>query len=280
MTAKTTTRQPKGIPVGGQFAATAHAEPDTVLSAPAISVPSAPSLYRLAYEDRPSNAERRSYGRQALEESLEGDFFHAVHDEDARTGIRAEADRDDSVDRAIDRIQGSGIPAHHFGAAVARELKGIRAQRLAVESHYVPTADSTFEAAAKHITGPAEAYREVLAATFPNIPEQWTEQLMLNHKLQPEAWQRRELHKVAVSNEMVAAGNAARPEVSADENPHFTSHPVTALESRIDALILAGGDPAAEHNVRYLADTEGDGYGTANIKAFARIRLGARRTSD
>lgn len=271
-----TARQPKGVPVGGQFAATAHAEPDTVL-APAISVPSSPALFGLVYEDRLSNAERRGYSREALEQSLEGDFFEVVHDAEDRKAILDEADRDDSVDKAIDRIEDSGIQAHHFGAALARELKDIRQARLAVESHYVPTASETFEAVAAHIAGPAENYDKALRETFPHIPEQWFSQMMQNHALQPESWQRRELYKIAVANERVAAGTVARPEVSAEENPHFTSHPVSALESRIDALIVAGGDPSAENNIRYLANEEGEGYGTVNIKAFARLRLGARR---
>lgn len=37
--AETTTRQPAGIPAGGQFAPTAHAEPDVILHAPAPKAP-------------------------------------------------------------------------------------------------------------------------------------------------------------------------------------------------------------------------------------------------
>lgn len=40
MTADNITRQPKGVPVGGQFAATNHAESAVTLSAPAVALPS------------------------------------------------------------------------------------------------------------------------------------------------------------------------------------------------------------------------------------------------
>jgi hypothetical protein len=280
MSTTTASRQPKGIPVGGQFAATAHAEPDTVLTPAVISVPSDASLYRLVYEDRPSNAERRSYGRQALEQSLEGDFFNAVHSEDAQAEIRDEAERDNAMDRALDRIGHTDTKPHQFGAAVARELAGIRTTRLAVESHYVPTAQDTFETAAAKITASPEEYRRTLEEVFPHVPESWVDQMMTNQQLQPQAWQRRELHKLAVSNERVAAALADRPEVPENENPNFTSHPVTALESRIDALIALRGDPTSENNVRYLAQSdEGNGYGTVNIKIFAQQRLDAWRHS-
>lgn len=278
----TTTRQPKGVPAGGQFAPDTRSEPDLTLapagSVPAISVPSNPQWYRLVYEDRPSNGERRSYARTALDESLAGDDFDVVHNQEARTEIRAEAERDDSVDRALSRIGDSGIRPHQFGAAVARELKTIREHRLAVESHYVPTAPDTFDTAAAAIGAGADDYRRTLEDAFPHVGEAWYGPMMKNHELQPESWQRRELYKLAVANERLAAAKAPRPEVSEDENPDFTSHPVTRLESRIDALIAHGGDPTSENNVRYLAQSdEGSGYGTVNIKEFAEHRLRAWR---
>jgi hypothetical protein len=273
----TTARQPKGVPVGGQFAATAHAEPDLALPAPVISVPSDPQWFKLVYEDRPSNGERRSYARIALEESLAGDDFEVVHDEAARKEIRAEAERDDSMDKATDRIRSSDVQAHQFGAATARELKSIRERRLAVESHYVPTAEATFETAAAKIGSSAEVYRRTLEATFPHVGEEWYGPMMQNHELQPESWQRRELRKLAVANERNAALKAPRPEVTEDENPNFTSHPVTHLESRIDGLISHRGDPTDAANLRYLALEEGDGYGSVFIKKFAEKRLAAWR---
>lgn len=274
----TTARQPKGVPVGGQFAPDTHAEPElTLAAAPPISVPSNPQWFKLVYEDRPSNGERRSYARIALEESLAGDDFSVVHDDTARAEILVEAERDDSVDRATDRIGRSGIQAHQFGAATARELKTIRERRLAVESHYVPTADATFEAAAAKIGASAEEYRRTLEETFPHVGEEWYGQMMTNHALQPESWQRRELHKMASVNERNAALKAPRPEVSEEENPDFTSHPVTALESRIDGLISHRGDPTDAANIRYLAHEEGASYGTLFIKEFAEKRLQAWR---
>lgn len=273
------TRQPKGVPVGGQFAPDTHSEPAlTLQSAPAISVPSDPQWYRLVYEDQPSNGERRSYARSALQESLAGDDFDVVHNEEARKGILAEAERDDSVDRALSQVPSSGAKPHQFGAAVTRELKTIRERRLAVESHYVPTASDTFQVAAAKIGAPAEDYRRALEEAFPHVGEEWYGQMMTNHELQPESWQRRELYKLAVANERLAAAKAPRPEVSEDENPDFTSHPVTPLESRIDALIFHRGDPTSGNNVRYLAQSdEGAGYGTVNIKEFAERRIRAWR---
>jgi hypothetical protein len=275
----TTARQPKGVPVGGQFAATAHAEPDMTLpaAAPAISVPSDPQWFRLVYEDRPSNGERRSYARIALEESLTGDDFAVVHDEAAQQEIRAEAERDDSVDKATDRIGRSGIKPHQFGAATARELKTIRERRLAVESHYVPASEATFETAAAKIGSSAEEYRRTLEATFPHVGEEWYGPMMENHRLQPESWQRGQLRNLAIVNERNAALKAPRPEVSEEENPNFTSHPVTALESRIDGLISHRGDPTDPANLRYLAQEEGAGYGSVFIKEFAHQRLQAWR---
>lgn len=255
-----------------------RAEPQTSLASPVISVPSDPSLYKLVYEDRPSNGERRSYARTALQESLAGDDFDVVHNEEARKEIQAEAERDDSVDRALTRIGESGIKPHQFGAEIARELKTIRERRLAVESHYVPTASETFEVAAAKISASGEEYRRTLEDTFPHVGEEWYGPMMKNHELQPESWQRRELYKLAVANERLAAAKAPRPEVSEADNPNFTSHPVTPLESRIDALIFHRGDPTSENNVRYLAQSdEGAGYGTVNIKEFAEHRLRAWR---
>jgi hypothetical protein len=277
----TIARQPRGVPVGGQFAATTHSEPDMILAAldpaPVISVPSDPQWFKLVYEDQPSNGERRSYARIALEESLAGDDFDVVHDEESRKEIRAEAERDDSVDKATNQIKDTCIKPHQFGAATARELKAIRERRLAVESHYVPTADATFETAAAKIGSTPDEYRQALRAAFPHVEERWYEQMLEHQKLQPESWQRRELHNLAVVNERNAALKAERPEVSEEENPNFTSHPVTALESRIDGLISHRGDPTDPVNLRYLAHEEGAGYGSVFIKEFAKQRLQAWR---
>jgi hypothetical protein len=277
----TTARQPKGVPVGGQFAPDTHAEPDLTLAAPAagppISVPSDPQWFKLVYEDRPSNGERRSYARIALEESLAGDDFAVVHDEDARKEIRAEAERDDSIDRATDLIRHSGIKPHQFGAATARELKSIRERRLAVESHYVPTSEATFETAAAKIGSSADEYRRTLEETFPHVGEEWYGPMMEHHRLQPESWQRRQLKNLAIVNERNAALKAPRPEVSEDENPDFRTHPVTLLESRMDSLISYGGDPTDPGNVRYVADDAGASYGTVFIKQIAEQRLQAWR---
>jgi hypothetical protein len=66
--------------------------------------------------------------------------------------------------------------------------------------------------------------------------------------------------------------------VSAEENEDFSTHPVTALESKIDGLIRVHGDPTMEENIRYLANSdEGRHYGTVNIKILGRARQQAFR---
>lgn len=265
--------KPGGTPDGGQFTATAHSDAVPALAVP-IRIPSDPSLHAAIYGDRPSNAERRGYGRRAIEQVLDGDDFNVVYSDEAKAGIREEADRDDAMDRALGKEWST---PHHLGDALARELASLREKRLAVESHYVPTASDTFHAAAAHINGTPEEYRKVLEETFPHAGEAWMEALLSNQALQPESWQRGQLAKVATANEMMASLNAARPIVSEEENPHFTSHPVTALESRIDGLISRRGDPTCEQNIRFLAGMEGAGYGTVNIKILANKRLAAWR---
>lgn len=61
MTSETTARQPKGIPVGGQFAANTHAEPDMTLSQPERKTVSDHYLERESIQTR----------RQRLNEQLE-----------------------------------------------------------------------------------------------------------------------------------------------------------------------------------------------------------------
>lgn len=269
------THKPAGVPEGGQFAAVSHSEEVPSLPAgPVIRIPSLPSLHDLIYNDRPSNDERRHYGRQAIDQVLEGDDFNVLFSEEDKAGIRAEAERDDSMDKALDKEWST---PHHLGDGLSRELLAIRAKRLAIEQHYVPTTADTFHAAAAHINGSAEEYRAALKESMPYLPQHWVKALMSNHELQPESWQRRELAKAAAVNELAAAFAAERPTVSEEENPNFTSHPVSALESRIDGLIFHRGDPTSDQNLRFLASMEGSGYGTQNIKALARKRLAAWR---
>lgn len=267
--------KPAGIPEGGQFTAVAHSdEVPTLAAAPVIRVPSERSLHDLIYNDRPSNEERRHYGRKAIEQVLEGDDFNVVFSDEDKEAIRAEAERDDSLDRALDKEWST---PHHLGDALARDLAETRKKRLAVEQHYVPSADDAFHAAAVHIKDSPEEYRKAVKEAMPYLPAHWMKALMRNHELQPEEWQRRELAKAAQVNELAAAFAAERPTVSEEENPNFTSHPVSALESRIDGLIFRRGDPTCDENLRYLASTEGAGYGTENIRSLARKRLAAWR---
>jgi hypothetical protein len=267
--------KPAGIPEGGQFTAVAHSEEVPSLGAgPIIRMPSQPALHDLIYNDRPSNEERRHYGRKVIEQVLEGDDFNVVFSEEDKAAIREEAERDDSLDRALEKEWST---PHHLGDALARDLAETRKKRLAVEKHYVPTDEDTFHAAATHIKDSPEEYRKAVEEALPYLGSQWMEALMRNHELQPEDWQRRELSKAATINEAAAAFAAERPIVSEEENPNFTSHPVSALESRIDGLIAHRGDPTCDENLRYLASMEGAGYGTENIKILARKRLAAWR---
>lgn len=265
--------KPGGTPDGGQFTATAHSDAVPALE-PLIRIPSDPSLHRAIYEDRPSNAERRGYGRRAIEQVLEADDFNVVYSEDAKAAIRDEAERDNAMDRALGR---NWDTPHHLGDALARELASLREKRLAVESHYIPTSEDTFHAAAAHISDTPEGYRKAILEAMPNLPDHWVDALLLHQTQQPESWQRDQLAKAAVFNEMATSIQIERPTVTEDENPHFTSHPVTALESRIDGLIYHRGDPTDDQNIRFLAGMEGNGYGTVNIKILAKRRLAAWR---
>lgn len=119
-------RQPKGIPTGGRFAATTHAEPEV-----SIKVPSNPGLYRLVFEDSPAPEEARSYARQALEQTLDGDDFDVVYASEQKAGIREEGARDDAVDNALERLSESVPRPHHFGADLAAELLRSHEERSA-----------------------------------------------------------------------------------------------------------------------------------------------------
>ena len=261
----------------GTFTAVTHPE-GPALNAPPIHVPSDPALHRLVFEDRLSNGERRSSTRQAVEQALEGDDFNMVYTEEQQAGIRKEMERDDSVDRVIRKLESDECQPHQFGSVAAGHFHTVHERRTAIESHYVPTAEDTYEAAAAHINDSPEVYRAALEKHLPHLPAEWHDVLMTNQAQQPEGWQRNELHKLAVVNERVAAERAPRPEVPEEENADFRSHPVTALESRIDGLVRVHGDPTLEENVRYLANSdEGRGYGTTHIGIIAAARQQAFR---
>jgi hypothetical protein len=261
----------------GTFTAVTRPE-GAALSGPVIHIPSDPSLHRLVFEDRPSRAERRGYARQAVEQALDGDDFNMLYTAEQQAGIRAEMARDDSTDRILDHLEENPCPAHQFGSTAAGHLNALHEHRTEVESHYVPTAEATYEAAAAHITSSPDEYRAALREHLPHLPESWREQLLGHQGQQPESWQRDQLAKLAVTNERVAAGQAPRREVSPEENEDFRTHPVTALESRIDGLIRLSGDPTTEENVAYLASSdEGRHYGTVNIKIIGMARQQAYR---
>ncbi|WP_422390156.1 hypothetical protein [Arthrobacter sp. N1] len=94
---------------------------------------------------------------------------------------------------------------------------------------------------------------------------------------QPEGWHRMQLQQLAARNELLGIVKAERNTVPVEENEHFTTHPLSALESEIDRRIVAGEDATTEWAAKEMAADSGQGYGTANIKALARDRVKARR---
>lgn len=271
----TQNRVKPGVPAGGQYTAADHAEGVVSLEATRIRIPSDPALHRAIYQDNPSNAERRSYGRKAIEQVLEGDDFNVVYSDDAKAGIREEAARDDSMDRVLGKEWST---PHRLGDALAGELIAIRAKRLAVESHYVTNRQDLYDAAVAHLNdGPAD-YEAALKRIFPHAGPIWYERTLSARSQQTAPAQKRELSHMAIVAERDLVLHADRPEVTVEENPNFTSHPVCALESAIDGLIFHRGDPTCDENVRYLANTDGgSGYGNVFIRQIAEKRLAAWR---
>jgi hypothetical protein len=267
-----------GVPAGGQYAAALHDESGVQLEAARIRIPSNAALYRGIFEDRPSNGERRGLAREAVDQVLENDDFDVVRDTATKEAVRAEAERDDSMDRALAKVADAGVAPHHLGDELAIALKAIRDRREAIESHYTPTRQDLYEQIAPHISDTPEEYEAALKRTFPYAGPIWYEAMLRNQSLQPVSAQLRELSNMAVVGERDLALHAERPVVSEEENPNFTSHPVNALESAIDGLISHRGDPTCEQNIRYLANhAGGSGYGTVFIRQFAEKRLAAWR---
>ncbi|MET4143772.1 hypothetical protein [Arthrobacter sp. UYCo732] len=95
MTTITAARQPKGIPLGGQFAATTHAEPGAVLAAPR-------RIHEQAHldlmGDRLTPEEESSTARAAIHEAMAGGDFG----EDG-IAVRDLASDDRFVRLAVDR---------------------------------------------------------------------------------------------------------------------------------------------------------------------------------
>lgn len=267
-----------GVPAGGQYAPALHDEAALQLETPPIRIPTNTALHRAIFEDQPSNAERRGLAREAVDQVLENDDFDVVRDAATKDAVRAEAARDDSMDRAL-TVAADAAP-HHLGDELATALKAIRDRREAIESHYTRGRQDLYEEIAPHIADAPEEYESALKRVFPHAGPIWYEAMLRNQRLQPVHAQLRELSNMAVVGERDLALRAERPVVSEAENPNFTSHPVNALESAIDGLISHRGDPTCEQNIRYLAHhAGGSGYGTAFIRQFAELRLSAWRHS-
>lgn len=267
--------QPAGIPVGGQFMATHHSDDVPSLGAP-IRIPTNPALHRAIYEDQPSNAERRDYGRSAVDQVLYGDDFSVVFTDEDKAGIREEADRDDSMDLALTRA--ATAAPHQLGDALARDLATIRVRRLAIESHYVTDRQDLYEQAVAHLEDSPSAYEAALKRAFPHAGPIWYAKALANQKTLPVEAQKRDLANMAIVAERDLVLRAEHPEVPVEENPDFTSHPVSPLERAIDNLIAVRGDPTWDENVRYLAHHGGGaGYGNVFIRQIAEKRLAAWR---
>src|SRR5687767_4005184 len=94
------TRQPKGIPVGGQFAATTHTDPDVALGAAA--------KHRAALAEMGAAARAGiPYSSAVFIASLMNDSPSAVYEENAATLAAANACTADDI-RSIDRVFNNG----------------------------------------------------------------------------------------------------------------------------------------------------------------------------
>ena len=119
----TITRQPKGIPVGGQFAPTTHAEPDAVLFTP-LSVHERTHLDLVGDQLRSSNDEAAA-ARAAIYDALTaGDF--------GGDGIRVRdlTDDDRLVRLAVDRYV---TTEHNQPGAFRPEGSGHRLGRILID---------------------------------------------------------------------------------------------------------------------------------------------------
>jgi hypothetical protein len=102
-----TSRQPKGIPVGGQFAATAHSEPDVALTAPAggLIIRDSPE-HEIAW-DTPEDQERF---REAADFLAESDVDGVV------TPLYTQYRPDAGTDGLILQVDGRNMTVHHAGS--------------------------------------------------------------------------------------------------------------------------------------------------------------------
>jgi hypothetical protein len=100
-------RQPKGIPVGGQFAATAHSEPDVALTAPAggLSIRDSP-VHEIAW-DTPEDQDRF---REAA------DFLAQSDVEGVIAPLYTQYRPDDGTDGLILQVDGRNMTVHHAGS--------------------------------------------------------------------------------------------------------------------------------------------------------------------
>lgn len=117
-----TARQPKGIPVGGQFAATAHAEPSAALHQP-LSVHERTHIELLG--DQLNTHEEARAAREAISESLVAGQFG----EDS-LAVRDLAEDDRLVRLAVDRYV---TTEHNEPGAFKPEDAGYRLGRLLVD---------------------------------------------------------------------------------------------------------------------------------------------------
>ncbi|MGV0108915.1 hypothetical protein [Arthrobacter sp. CP30] len=109
------------------------------------------------------------------------------------------------------------------------------------------------------------------------------ERMLDFQRQQPEGWHRMQLQQLAARNELVGIVKAERKTVPVEENEHFTTHPLSALELEIDRRIIHdddNDDVLSTKSIYELAADTGRGYGTVNIKLLAKARKRACRNPE
>ncbi|WP_427019398.1 hypothetical protein ACQCSX_22155 (plasmid) [Pseudarthrobacter sp. P1] len=130
----TATRQPKGIPVGGQFAATTHAEPAATLPAPVQTATVHERVHADLLGDRLNPQEEARAAREAIDEALD------TGDLGADGAQVCDLSHDDRLVRlAVDRYVVTG--RDHLGE-LPPEKTGYRLGRLLLELHGEDLADA------------------------------------------------------------------------------------------------------------------------------------------
>jgi hypothetical protein len=130
MTSDTTARQPKGVPVGGQFAATAHAEPELSLA------PSSDPFAHLTGMDRAraQSEYAQQLNREATAAYVEdlSEKMLAINPEFARIYVNRNADVETGLTFTLDHVE----DIHgNYGDADLMALENHGFQDIHLDSH-------------------------------------------------------------------------------------------------------------------------------------------------